>query len=338
MPASPHPDRLRLNRRTVLGLGAALALGGAGLSRVCAQAPHAGAEAAPPFKTLDLDWVDAARDRAVPVRLYLPDADQAVPLLAFSHGIGGSRLGYSYLGRHLASHGIASLHLQHVGSDRQVWFGNPFGLVGRLQKAADESEARARAADLRFALDRVLASGPLAERIDARRLAAGGHSYGANTSMLVAGARVQREGRVLPLQDERLRGVLLLSAPPFYGEPDLAAVLGAVQVPALHLTTTEDVINVPGYHSPAEDRLAIYRAMGSPRKALAVFEGGSHSIFTDRSGPGGPELNARVKQATQDLALGFLQGLFATGTLDRPALAGACERHRNLIAQLDIQA
>ena len=67
----------------------------------------------------DFDWVDATRDRAVPVRLYWPAHGRlggaAVPLVVFSHGIGGSRVGYSYLGKHFASHGIASLHLAARG-------------------------------------------------------------------------------------------------------------------------------------------------------------------------------------------------------------------------------
>ncbi|MFN7645329.1 MAG: hypothetical protein ACK5PW_19980, partial [Burkholderiales bacterium] len=83
------------------------------------------------FDAIDLDWVDAARERAVPVRLYLPRAatpDRPVPLAVFSHGIGGSRRGYTWLGRFVAAHGIASLHLQHVGSDRTLWSGGLFSL------------------------------------------------------------------------------------------------------------------------------------------------------------------------------------------------------------------
>ena len=41
--------------------------------------------------------------------------------------------------------------------------------------------------------------------------------------------------------------------------------------------------------------------MRAPDKLLAVFKGASHSIFTDRSTPSGPELNAAVKRATRDL-------------------------------------
>jgi len=77
---------------------------------------------------LDFDWVDEARRRPVPVRLYLPNQDPSkqAPLVVFSHGLGGSRNGYSYFGSYLAQHGVASLHLQHVGSDRSLWFGNIF--------------------------------------------------------------------------------------------------------------------------------------------------------------------------------------------------------------------
>lgn len=294
---------------------------------------RAWADAPPPFETVEFDWADAARQRAVPVRLYWPRAaSDAVPLVVFSHGIGGSRRGYSYLGQHWASHGIASLHLQHVGSDRSLWFGNPLGLVGRLQDAAQEREAIERPRDLRFALDQLLAS-PLGERIDARRIVAAGHSYGANTTLLAAGARVERDGQYVDLREERLSAAVVLSAPPFYGEREPARVLGPVTLPTLHITATGDVIRIPGYWSGAEDRIAVFEAIGSRHKALAVFEGGSHSMFTDRPGTGGAELNPRVKVATKELSLAFLQASFGHGS--PRAMAQCVERHREIIAKYD---
>jgi predicted dienelactone hydrolase len=257
----------------------------------------------------DLEWVDAARDRAVPVRLYWPahaGADGTVPLVVFSHGIGGSRTGYSYLAKHFASHGIASLHLQHVGSDQQVWRGNPFGVFSRLWRATSEHEAIHRVRDLRFALDELLERSEFGAHIDRARIAAAGHSYGANTVMLAAGAALQRDGHSVTYRDPRIRAALLLSAPPFYGEPALGPILGAVTMPTLHITATEDVIRVPGYYSAPNDRLAVFDAAGSRIKTLAVFEGGSHNIFTDRRVSGGP----RVKGATQELALAFLHSVF----------------------------
>ncbi len=299
---------------------AALCLLAAALAAPAARAdsalPPAAAEATPlsaaAYSTLDLEWRDEARGRSVPVRLYLPEsADPAhpVPLVVFSHGIGGSRQGYSYLGRHWAAQGYASLHLQHVGSDRSVWMGNPFSLVSRLQGAAQDGEAIDRVLDLRFALDTLLA-GPMAGRIDGTRIVAAGHSYGANTTLLAAGARVERQGRLIDYRDPRIKAAIILSAPPFYGESDPAKILANVTVPTLHVTATQDIIRIPGYYSDAQDRVAVFEATGSPAKALAVFDGGSHSMFTDRSGTGGAALNPKVKEATRALSLAFLRRVF----------------------------
>ncbi|MBK7533366.1 hypothetical protein [Piscinibacter sp.] len=299
---------------TALCLTAALAAPAARAdSPIPAPAASAPAElAGVPFGTMDFDWRDESRSRSVPVRLYLPDAAAAgkpVPLVVFSHGIGGSRMGYSYLGRYWASQGYASLHLQHVGSDRNLWAGNPFGLVGRLRDAAQDKEAIARVLDLHFALDQLLA-GPLASRIDADRIVAAGHSYGANTTLLAAGAQVERAGQKLDFRDARIKAAIILSAPPFYGETDPAKVLAGITVPTLHVTATEDIIRIPGYYSGATDRVAVFDATGSARKALAVFAGGSHSMFTDRSGTGGMALNPKVKDATRALSLAFLKDVF----------------------------
>ena len=285
-----------------------------------------------PFDTLDLDWADTRRQRPVPVRLYLPQAGQAVPLVVFSHGIGGSRRGYSWLGQHFARHGIAGLHLQHVGSDRDLWTGSIFSVIGRLQDAAQDSEAIHRAQDLRFALDTLLA-GELAPRVDASRIVAAGHSYGANTTLLASGARVEREGRVVLLRDERVRAAIVISAPPFYGEAEPRKVLQAVTVPSLHITCTEDIIRIPGYYSGSQDRVAVFDATGSTRKWLAVFAGGSHSMFTDRSGSGGATLNPQVKEATRALALAFLQTVFDG---DEAGLRVWPQRHAAILARFSV--
>jgi predicted dienelactone hydrolase len=287
------------------------------------------------YRHVELDWVDARRQRAVPVRLYLPAArsPEPLPLVLFSHGMGGSRRGYSYLGAHFARSGYASLHVQHVGSDRSVWVGSPLEITGRLQAAAADAEAVNRVADLRFALDRVLdASASDAWRFaaDLDRVIAAGHSYGANSSLLISGAQVERDGKLFDLRDARIRAALLLSAPPFYGAPAMEPILRPIALPSLHVTTTADDIRVPGYYSPAADRVAVFNAIGGRPRALAVFAGGEHSIFTDRTGPGGPELNARVKAATQELAVAFLAKVFdARGE----ALADWRERHQPIVAR-----
>ena len=327
----------RRSARWLLGLSLAMGLGLAQAQDAPLPAGETPGLAGPPaqsYQVQDLDWRDAARQRAVPVRLYWPAEPKpgaAVPLILFSHGIGGSRQGYSYLGAFWASQGWASLHVQHVGSDRSLWWGNPLALVERLQGAAQEREAVNRARDISFALDQLL-QGERGAAVDATRIVAAGHSYGANTSLLLSGARVARQGQALDLRDPRIKAAIIISAPPFYGEGDPAPILRPIAIPTLHITATEDVIRIPGYYSAASDRQAVFEATGSPAKALAVFSGGSHSIFTDRAGTGGAELNPRVKAATRELTLAFLEQVLG-GRGDAAALQHWSERYRGLLAR-----
>jgi dienelactone hydrolase len=277
-------------------------------------------------------WDDAGRKRVVLAKLYLPaQGTGPAPLVVFSHGIGGSREGYTYLGKYWAANGYASLHLQHAGSDRSLWAGNPLTLVARLQGAAHESEAKERARDLGFALDRLLAS-PEAARIDTARIAAAGHSYGANTTLLAAGAQLQREGRTVEFSDPRVRAAVVISAPPFYGEPDPQAILRHVRIPTLHITAAADDIQIPGYASGLQDRADVYAATGGARKAFAVFMGGSHSIFTDRLLTGGADWNPQVKAATRELALDFLRSVFDGAPA---AFETSAARHEPLLQRLE---
>ena len=285
--------------------------------------------------TVDLDWQDTGRDRSVPVRLYLPErrsAERALaPLVVFSHGLGGSRYGYSWLGSYFAANGIASLHVQHIGSDRAVWSerGNPLAMLGRLQQAASEREALARVQDLRFAIDK-LADSSFSATIDTRRIVAAGHSYGANTALLASGARVDRPGLDTRVSDPRITSVVLISAPPFHGEGSAEKILARLSLPSLHITATEDTIRLPGYYSTVDDRVALFDATPGPDKTLVVFAGGSHSMFTDRTSPGGETVNLAVKAATRELVLGFVERT-VLGTPMR--LHGWRDRHATLLAR-----
>jgi pimeloyl-ACP methyl ester carboxylesterase len=166
--------------------------------------------------------------------------------------------------------------------------------------------------------------------VDASRIAMAGHSYGANTCLLVAGAAIPGEA---PLTDPRIRAAVFISAPPLHGvpEPDRVLALAAIRVPTLHVTATDDVIRVPGYTSVAAERVALFEATGSAVKGLAVFEGGSHSVFTDRAGTGGPVANPRIKRATKELVADFVQGQFAGDAT--PRLAHWHQRHQGLLAR-----
>ena len=190
----------------------------------------------------------------MPAKLYMPTGPSkpgALPLVVFSHGIGGSRDGYRYLGSYFAANGYASLHVQLVGSNRQLRSGSPWSLVFRLTEAAQETEALNRVKDVKFALTRLLAE-TVGGNINTQRLVAAGHSYGANTTMLLAGAQVNNA--LYLAKDPRFNAVILISAPQFYGFGDPQSILSSIDVPTLHITATADDIQIPGYNSGVADR------------------------------------------------------------------------------------
>ncbi len=264
---------------------------------------------------LDFEWRDANRDRIVPVRIYLPSNAGPKPLVIFSHGLGGSRMGYSYLAKHLAAAGYICVHPQHAGSDRAVWTGNPFSTFGNLSKAAGDENAIDRAKDITFVLNELLKGAPSAQfgsQINPELLAMAGHSYGANTTLLISGATVQRgPGQVFNLGDPRIKCAVVISAPPFHGAGDMNPILGGIAIPSLHITGTDDVIRVPGYGSSLPARIDVFNATSSnneyaKRKHLFVFDGATHSVFTDRIDRVGPVISAKIKAGTSELTRSFL--------------------------------
>jgi dienelactone hydrolase len=283
----------------------------------------------------DLDFFDQSRNRKIPVRVYAPailsDSSPGratpLPLIVFSHGLGGSRNGYSYIGRYLAARGYIVLHTQHEGSDRSIWSANIFSLYSNMQSATRETHAIDRVLDVQFSIGEILNQETWRKRIDSQRIGVAGHSYGANTVLLLSGAKIDRMNT--PLVDPRIKAALIISAPPFHGEGAMQPILGKIKIPNLHITGTEDIIRVPGYRSTLEDRLAVFEATGvqlslqeqhTAEKRLVVFRGGTHSVFTDRTDRSGPELNATIKKATQELAFTFFEThfrSFSSQTLDQ---------------------
>ncbi|MFC4654914.1 alpha/beta hydrolase family protein [Rheinheimera marina] len=281
----------------------------------------------------EFSWFDQSRQRTVPALLFSPKTtarpDHKAALLVFSHGLGGSKERYAYLGQYWASQGYYSLHLQHDGSDRKVWQGSRLLLPFRLMDAADESEALARVQDVRFALDQFLAS-DASQGVDPNQILMAGHSYGANTAMLLSGAQVEQNGQLVSLKDPRIKAAILISAPPFYNDQPLQQVLADVTIPTLHITTTEDEIKVPGYYSSPQDRLELFYAMASPYKVMAVFNGGSHNVFSGwRRNDETANQNKVIKAATQALSAAFIQQVISG---DSSALQLWQQQHQAVLA------
>ncbi len=87
-----------MKRREFLARSLGLPIAGLGLPFVASAGPSV-ASPALGHRVLDLELLDTDRQRPVPARLYLPhlaNPDEPVPLVVFSHGLGGSRKGLAY--------------------------------------------------------------------------------------------------------------------------------------------------------------------------------------------------------------------------------------------------
>jgi predicted dienelactone hydrolase len=236
-------------------------------------------------EVLRTDWLDAARHRNMPVKIYYPQAGTGLlPVIIFSHGLGGSRDGYEYLGRYWAAHGYVSVHLQHLGSDAAVWQDQPVAeLKSRLrQSAANLDNAANRPADVSFAIDRLeklnLETSPLKNRLDLARLGVAGHSFGAFTTLAVAGQVFIAPGdREISYGDPRIKAAVAMSAPVPARKNTLDRAFGKIKIPILHLTGTEDSSPIGETH-PSERRVPFDHIHGADQYLLTL-NGGDHMIF-----------------------------------------------------------
>lgn len=275
----------------------------------------------------DVAWTDAARAREIPARLYLPRSDRPVPIVVFSHGLGGSRFGYSHLGQHWAANGIAALHLQHPGSDREVWRSQGLAVVSAMLSAATTDNAIARAADVSFVIDRIVGDKELRSLIDPSRIGVAGHSFGANTALLASGARFRLDDQIVSYGDARVRAAVILSAPSLPPDQDPWFVYTPIAVPTLHLTGTRDTIALPVVGSAPDERRVPFDSMVSGPRYLGVFQDGRHMMFSDRSRD---STSQAIKAATRAITLAFWRTVFFGDPAARaqlaapaPALSGA---------------
>lgn len=255
-----------------------------------ARAAEVYKSAAGPYavETALYDWVDDTRHRTVPVKVYFPKTgDGPLPVIIFSHGLGGSREGYAYLGRHWAGHGYVSVHLQHKGSDREVWGGQGGPTQSMRESVANLDNAINRPRDVSFAVDRLSAmngeTGPLKGRLDLGRLGMAGHSFGAWTTMAVAGQSFAG-GRVA-IGDSRFKAAIPMSASPPPRRNRLDAVYAGVGIPCFHMTGTLDAS--PLNDLAPKDRRVPFDHIRGADQYLVTFAGGDHMVFSGRgSRPG----------------------------------------------------
>jgi pimeloyl-ACP methyl ester carboxylesterase len=247
----------------------------------CLTFASAWAFAAP--QVMDIDWKDAARERTLPLKVRVPEGLDKVPLVIFSHGLGGSREGGKAWGEHWSANGYLVVHVQHPGSDESLWKGAGEGLPKqRLMRGATAEQLLGRVDDVRFLLDEFTKQQSKADapawvkRADLSRVAMTGHSFGARTTMALAGERYP--GPIKTLADSRISAFIAFSPATQGLKRTWPERYGEMTKPFFTVTGTIDG-DVLGAGSNPKNRAALFDAQGAGDKFRVVFDGGDHSVF-----------------------------------------------------------
>lgn len=239
----------------------------------------------------DLTITDPARNRDIPIRVFLPADNQPAPVVLFSHGLGGSREMNAFLGKHWAARGYVAVFLQHPGSDTSVWQNKPvLARLAAMQKAVNPENFLLRVKDVPAVLDdlerrNAANDDPLFGKLDLKRVGMSGHSFGAVTTQSVSG-QASRGGQQF-FTDLRIKAAVIMSpSTPRNGDSPEAA-FGAVKIPWLLMTGTKDLSPIGG--ATMKSRLGVYPALPAGEKYELVLHNAEHSAFTDRALPGDRE-------------------------------------------------
>ncbi|MGQ9860342.1 MAG: alpha/beta hydrolase family protein [Thermodesulfobacteriota bacterium] len=215
-----------------------------------------------------------------------PDSGRGpYPLLVFSHGYGGSGLGYVFLTEALASrgwivacpdhhdaHSIVRIRTgQRRDLDRAAFLREvmEIGTSG----PADRGKYLYRLDEMQLVMGQMLASETFGPLIDKDRVAVGGHSFGGFTALGLCGPIPERH-------DPRVKAVLLFSTGAgsyLFKEEELAAV----RIPSMLFMGENEEGQLRGSKSMWELHSRIFRNV-SPPKHFLVVKGGNHFSFNNR--------------------------------------------------------
>jgi dienelactone hydrolase len=276
-------------------------------------------------KTILLDWHDEQRNRDVPVRIYYPDAPPSLkfPIIIFSHGVGGSRNGYAYLGEFWAGSGYLCVHVQHVGSDSSIFQDlPPSEFVAAMYRATvSPRNIRNRPLDVTFTIDQLTKlndDNPLFKgRLDLDHIGVAGHSFGAFTTLAVAGeVFTSTRGTKLAWPDVRVKAAIAMSETPPADPRTWGDAFAHITIPMLHLTGTIDESPFSESRGKAADRRVPFDQISPVAdQFLITLAGGDHMVFSGRAqmgeplaGPGNPALDPTFQLLVQQSTLAFWDG------------------------------
>ena len=282
----------------------------------------AAAAPAPAPMVCDATWHDASRNRDIPVRIRLPTGSAKVPVILFSHGLGGDIAAGTLWAQAWATHGLAVVHVQHAGSDAAVYRDakGPDDTKARVRAAATGVQLQARVADISFVLDELATRKTEGQcnlaRLDLGRAGIAGHSMGAWTAQAIAG---QNFFGAPCLADRRFVAALAFS-PSAPNNASAAEAFGDITIPFMSVTGSLDgnpLAAKAEIRAAAEaQRTGPYTAMPPGRKYLLVFDGGDHMVFSGNSRRAPTPTDLHIQASTKAATTAFWGATLLGSALD----------------------
>ncbi|MEH2452049.1 alpha/beta hydrolase [Nostoc sp.] len=141
-----------------------------------------------------LKFFDSSRNRPLLTDVYIPNVQNAAPVIVISHGLGLDSSNFQYLATHLASYGFAVAVPNHPGSDAKQLHSL---LNGRANDVAEPSEFKDRPLDVTYILNQ-LEKGNQSDsrfkgRLNLQQVGVFGQSLGGYTALALAGAKINFE-------------------------------------------------------------------------------------------------------------------------------------------------
>lgn len=249
--------------------------------------------------------VDASRDnRPIKLKVYHPAeyTGPKLPVIFWSHGLGGSVDGASFLSRYLAAHGYVVVHIQHLGTDSSLWEGkpgHPWDIIRAMH--IPRSATLSRFADVPFVLTHIeewMTKHPaLAAMADMNNVAMSGHSFGAMTTQVMCGMMFPDEsGKLRSFKQDIFKTGILYSMVPIQhvALDDPRDVYGSIDRPLFFMTGTDDDSPIEGWDYL--QRLTVYDHAGGPEKHLLVIKDGDHMVYNGSRGKLGENPNRELHE------------------------------------------
>lgn len=234
---------------------------------------------------------DERRNKILTVRVLYPvGTTYACPVIVFSHGAGGSKDGYQYLTRYWRSHGYICVQPTHEDAvDMSASRGSRLRqMLATLRSLPTNYKLWAsRFSDISFVVSSLpFIQSQIPTNMNSNEIACAGHSLGAFTTAVLAGASVPLPGKnyASTTADGRVKAAILLSPQGVQHSDgdfgfDSERSWQELHVPALFITGTLDNTQWNSYL----DRCAGFKFSPAGLKYLAIVKGASHMTFAGSS-------------------------------------------------------